>query len=102
MRERLRLNFSFRFRKEVTPSRVFYFLIFYYPKKSTSSFYIPSYIGAPMHIMHVRVQKKNVCHLALMCYMWHLPSLYELTLVSLSLSDSFPFKSHSYQYVCVL
>ena len=78
MRERLRLNFSFRFRKEVTPSRVFYFLIFYYPqKKSTSSFYIPSYIGAPMHIMHVRVQKKNVCHLALMCYMWYLPSLYK-------------------------
>ena len=29
-----------------------------------------------MHIMHVRVQKKNVCHLALMCYMWYLPSLY--------------------------
>ena len=77
MRERLRLNFRFRFRKEVTPSRVFYFLIFYYPKKSTSSFYIPSYIGAPMHIMHVRVQKKNVCHLALMCYMWYLPSLYK-------------------------
>ena len=30
-----------------------------------------------MHIMHVRVQKKNVCHLALMCYMWYLPSLYK-------------------------
>ena len=25
-----------------------------------------------MHIMHVRVQKKNVCHLALMCYMWYM------------------------------
>ena len=33
---------------------------------------IPSYIGALMHMMHVRVQKKNVRHLALMCYMWYM------------------------------
>ena len=25
-----------------------------------------------MHIMHVRVQKKHVRHLALMCYMWNI------------------------------
>ena len=25
-----------------------------------------------MHIMHVRVQKKHVRHLALMCYMWYM------------------------------
>ena len=38
-----------------------------------SSFFIPSFIDALMHMMHVRVQdmyKMHVCHLALMYYMW--------------------------------
>ena len=25
-----------------------------------------------MHMTHVRVQKKHVCHLTFMCYMWYM------------------------------
>ena len=73
MRERLRLNFNFRFRNELHHQEFLLLLNFYNPKESNlSSFYIPSYIGALKHMMHVRVQKKNVRHLALMCYMWYM------------------------------
>ena len=41
-------------------------------ESNLSFFYIPSFIDALMHMMHVKVQKLHVRHLALMCYMWYI------------------------------
>ena len=39
----------------------FFFLIFSPKESNPSSFYIPSFIDALMHMMHVRVQKQCMC-----------------------------------------
>ena len=70
MRERLRLNFNFRFGNKLHHQfHQEFFFLFLSKESNPSSFYIPSFIGAPMHMMHVRV---HVRHLALMCYMWYM------------------------------
>ena len=48
----------------------FFFLILSQKESNPFSFFIPSFIDALMHMIHVRVQKMHVCHLALMYYMW--------------------------------
>ena len=48
----------------------FFFLILSQKESNPSSFFIPSFIDVLMHMMHVRVQKMHVFHLALMYYMW--------------------------------
>ena len=60
MRERLRLNFSFRFRKEVTPSRVFYFLIFYY-QKSLNFFFLHPFLYRCSHAHNACEGTKKEC-----------------------------------------
>ena len=63
----------FRFRNKLHDQfdkEFFLFLILSQKESNPSSFFIPSFIDALMHMMHARVQKMHVCHLVLMYYMW--------------------------------